>query len=176
MTENGPGARAVAAAQIDDIFLIKSDCWVARDFNPSAQVSQFTYGHQSSVDLEVLVQTRTPLDGTPAFHILRYFVNADVRLLKPEVKIEAKEPAEQDLLAVLRFTLAADYRCPKELAEDKDAIGAFARNAHFHVWPYLREEVQSVCGRLRIPRITLPVLRPDQAGNIPMDPQPQPAK
>jgi hypothetical protein len=150
----------VDAYEIQDVFLIRSECWVSRDFNQTEPFAVFTYGHQSGIEKEVLRQERKPTDGSEPFHVLRYLVRAEVRLLKPGVQPGETGPTDDDCLALMRFTVAADYRCPKESLEDKDAIGAFSRNAHFHAWPYLREEVQNACSRLRIPRITLPVLRP----------------
>ncbi|MGH8221175.1 MAG: hypothetical protein ACREUT_21795 [Steroidobacteraceae bacterium] len=167
-----PGARAVSIYQIEDVFLLRSEVWVARDFNPFQPMPEFTFGHSSGVENECIAQERTDPSRAISFHILRYFVGAEIRLLRPGVELDKEEPAEGSILAVLKFTLAADYRCPKEALEDKDAIGAFSRNAHFHAWPYMREEVHAACARLRIPRITLPMLKPDgspfiQAPSVP---------
>lgn len=164
MNEKSPGARAVDACEIQDAFVIRSECWVSRDYNQSAVPSAFTFGQQSGIEGEALAQERTPVDGKPSFHVLRYFVDAEIRLLKQGVNVEDREPVEDDFLAVLKFTLAVDYRCPQSFLGDKDAIGSFGRNAHFHAWPYLREEVHAACARMRLPRITLPMLKPEQAG------------
>lgn len=164
MNEKSPGARAVDACEIQDVFVVRSECWVARDYNQSAPPAEFTFGQQSGVEGEAQVQERTPVDGKPSFHILRYFVAAEVRLLKQGINVGEREPADDDFLAILKFVLATDYRCPRIVLEDKDAIGAFSRNAHFHAWPYLREEVHAACARMRLPRITLPMLKPEQAG------------
>lgn len=144
--------------------MIRSECWVSRDYNQSAPPSAFTFGQQSGIEGEAIVQERTPADGKPSIYVLRYFVDADIRLLKQGVNVSDREPVEDDFLAVLKFTLAVDYRCPQSLLGDKDAIGSFGRNAHFHAWPYLREEVHAACARMRLPRITLPMLKPVQAG------------
>lgn len=159
-----PGARAVDACEIQDVFVIRSECWVSRDYNQSAPLSSFTFGQQSGIEGEANVQERTPVDGKPSFHVLRYFVDAEIRLLKEGVNVSEREPVEDEFLAILKFTLAVDYRCPEDILADKQAIGAFGRNAHFHAWPYLREEVHAACARMRLPRITLPMLKPEQAG------------
>jgi hypothetical protein len=175
VSDPSPGVRAVDAFTLDDVFLINMECRVARDLNQSTPITEFSYAYQSGVDPQMLVQERTPLAGdnrTP-FHILRYYVTADVRLLKPGVQAENRDPTDDEILAVLKFTLATDYRCPKEKLEDKDAIGAFTRNAHFHAWPFLREEIHTACARLRIPRITLPMLKQDQKVLVKSDAQPK---
>jgi hypothetical protein len=159
-----PGARAVSAYEISDVFVVESDCWVDREINQTQQFPEIIYGHQSGVDPECLTQTRTPVGGGEPLYILRYFVHSEVRLLKPGTEpIEGRDPEKQELLAVLKFVFAADYHCSAEALEDQEAIGAFGRNAHFHVWPYLREEVHAACAKFRIPRITIPMIKPDQS-------------
>lgn len=170
MTEISPGARARDALEIQDVFVIRSECWVARDFNPSSPISEFTFGQQSGIEGEGLLQERTPVDGSPAVHIIRYFVTTEVRVLKPGVSVKDRDPVEDDFLAVIKMIFAADYQCPRELLEDREAIGAFSRNAHFHAWPYVREEVHAACARMRLPRITLPMIRPNQPAKLSASP------
>jgi hypothetical protein len=162
VTTTSPGERAVATYKIEDVFLVKADCWVARDNNQTAPPGEITYGHISGIDKNVLYQERTSAVDGSKITIIRYFVNTDVRLVKPGISVENREPTDEELLAVMKLTFAADYSCPKEAVKDSDAISAFSRNAHFHAWPYIREEVSAFCGRLRIPRVMLPMLRPDQ--------------
>jgi hypothetical protein len=63
-----------------------------------------------------------------------------------------------------------NYRCAAEALLVRDAIGAFSTNAQFHAWPFVREEIHAMCGRLRIPRLTIPMLKPaplnDASGNL----------
>jgi hypothetical protein len=110
----------------------------------------------------VLFQERTSTVDGSKLTIIRYFVNTDVRVLKPGISVENREPTDEELLAVIKLTFATGYSCPKEALQDRDAVSAFSRNAHFHAWPYIREEVNAFCGRLRIPRVMLPMLKPDQ--------------
>jgi hypothetical protein len=157
-----PGARAVAAYKIEDVFLVAAECWVSRDNNQGAQPTEITYGHFSSVDETVMHLERTSILDGKKLYILRYFVIADVRLLKPGVSVENRDPTQEELLAGIKLTFATDYSCSPEALQDTDALGAFSRNAQFHAWPYIREEVSAFCGRLRIPRVMLPMLKPDQ--------------
>ena len=165
VNEKSPGARAVEAFQIEDVFLVASACWVARDLNTQAPITEFAYGFRSNVETEVLVQERADASGENSFFVLRYYVKAEVRLLKPGIQASKPEDyADENTLAALQFTVATDYRGPQELVKDQVVIGAFSRNAHFHAWPYLREEVHATCSRLRVPRVTLPLLKPNQLG------------
>lgn len=160
------GTRAVSMFEIEDVFLVETKCSVARDLNQTAKLAEYTFAHQMAVDSECLWQTRTPVNGGEPFYVLRYFVNADVRLLKPEFRPGGEGPTDEDSIAVLKFTIAVDYRCPKEAQDDAESVGAFTRNACFHAWPYVRAEVHSACDRLRIPRLTLPMLKVDQKPSV----------
>ena len=162
MSTPSPGARAVAACKIEDVFLVAAECWVSRDNNQGAQPTEITYGHFSSVDEKVMHIERTSIPDGKKVNILRNFVIADVRLLKPGVSVENRDPTPEELLAAIKLTFATDYSCSSEALQDADAVGAFSRNAQFHAWPYIREEVSAFCGRLRIPRMMLPMLKPDQ--------------
>lgn len=169
MSNPSAGARAVVAYEIDDVVLIESACKVGRDFNPTMLLSEARFAHRIAIDQEVMSQTRTPVPAGEPFHLIRYFLRTEVYLLKPGV--EPKEPPTADeFMASLNFVFAIDYRCTKQDMEDRDAIGAFSANAQFHAWPFVREEIHAMCGRLRIPRLTIPMLKPvpmdDASGNM----------
>jgi len=157
-----PGARAVASFELEEIFLISTECWVARDYNPTAPIVDFVYGHRSAVEDGALIQERIPVGTEAPIYVLRYFVDADIRVLKPGMKFEEHEPTDEQTLAVVKMKMGADYRCPKEMAEDIEVVGAFTRNVQYHVWPYIRESAHSFFLRLRIPRLVLPMMRPEQ--------------
>lgn len=156
-----PGARAVAAFEIEDVFCVESQTSVARDFNPSEPIQQIEVTQSGAVEPAVLKQTRTPLDGSPSFTLLRYFVITEVALYPGEAPSSVEESAKREPLARIRFVHATDYRCPSSVVDDTDAIGAFSRNAVFHAWPFVREAVHAACSRLRVPPVTLPMLKPN---------------
>jgi hypothetical protein len=161
VSQPSPGARAVGAYEIEDVVLIESACKVDRDFNPTMHIKEAQFAHRFSIGHEVLSQTRTPIAEGEAYHLIRYFLTTEVHLLKPDVKPK-ESPTADDFMASLSFVFAIDYRCTKEDMGDVDAIGAFSTNAQFHAWPFVREEIHTMCGRLRIPRLTIPMLKPVQ--------------
>jgi hypothetical protein len=163
------GARAVVAYEIDDVVLIECACKVDRGFNPTMLISEAQFAHRVSMDHEVMSQTRTPVGNGESFHLVRYFLSTEVHLLKPDAKPK-ESPTADDFMASLNFVFGIDYRCTKEDMGDPEAIGAFSANAQFHAWPFVREEIHAMCGRLRIPRLTIPMLKPvlidDDSGNL----------
>lgn len=71
-----------------------------------------------------------------------------------------KEKAEKGrrLLAHVEGELVAWYAMKEPLSEE--ILREFAlKNCGIHVWPYWREFVTSTCDRLRIPRVTLPIVQ-----------------
>jgi len=161
---SGPGARAVAAYKIEDVFLVTADCSVSRDLNQTAisLSTELTYGQFSSVEESVLRQQRVSVKDGNQINIIRYYITTDVRFVRPGVALENREPTEEEHFARIKLTFAADYSCSQQNFDDTEAIGAFSRNAQFHAWPYIREEVSAFCGRMRLPRVMLPMWKPDQ--------------
>jgi hypothetical protein len=158
-----PGERAVAAYEIDDVFLVESTCRIETDFNQSQQFNETAILHRIKLRPNILLQSRTPLDTAQStIYLIRYLVEGEVYFLKNDVKPipDAPEIPEGDTFGRILLTFAADYRCTKEQHEERDAISAFGRNAVFHVWPYWREGVHANAARMRLPHITIPMLKP----------------
>ncbi|HTF45251.1 MAG TPA: hypothetical protein VK641_15195 [Terriglobales bacterium] len=158
MSDPSPGARAVVAYEIEDVVLIECGAKLARDFNPTMFIKNVQFAHRTWIDGEVLSQDRVPVADGEQYHLLRYFLSTEVHLLKPDV-IPKEEPTAEDFMASFNFVFAIDYRCAKEATADLEAIGSFTANAQFHAWPFVREEIHTMCGRLRIPRLTIPMLK-----------------
>lgn len=159
MTESNPGQRAVDAYEIDDVFLVESSCRVQRDFNQSALLPELGLQHRAIIEPTVSQQVRTPIDGGQEIYIIRYFITGELRVLRDGVPHDKSDVADDETLAVLKLSFAADYRCRKEAFSDKSAIEAFGETAIFHVWPYWREAVHAFGARMRLPRITIPMMK-----------------
>lgn len=160
MNDSAPGSRAVNALEIEDVFVVSTTMRIDRDFNPTEEIAELAIGQRVEVDRNVMHQLRTFKNGTDEVNFVRYFVEADLRVLKPGVKPDAGELKDSDVLAEMNFVFAADYRCPADVPKDHAALGAFSTNAAFHVWPYVREAVHNACARMRLPRVTIPMLKP----------------
>lgn len=156
-----PGDRAVAGCEIDDVFLVFSQCQVDRQFNQSAVQSEEGAALQKvAIDSSILIQTRTllpPNDGQ--VFILRYYVRGEVIYPAPGKSLDESNVVKEDVLAHLIHEFAVDYRCPKEFLDDKKAVQAFGKNALFHVWGFWREAVIADSGRFRLPRLIIPMMR-----------------
>lgn len=71
---------------------------------------------------------------------------------------DSESPKE---LANLRATFVLQYAVPGDLAFEPEALRQFAwLNGAYNAWPYWRELVQSVAGRIGLGALTVPVFRP----------------
>jgi hypothetical protein len=115
------------------------------------------------VDEKVFTQLRAP-DNAPEdkFMVLRYFVKAEVQIAKPGSEPPKQEMREDERLANIEFMFAVDYRCNFNEPPSAESLGAFTKNVVFHMWPYWREAVHAECARMRLPAITIPMLKPGQ--------------
>ncbi len=161
MSSASPGERSVEALEIVDVFLVSSTCTIARDFNPQEQIpANVASAHRIRSEETVLHQVRVVLDAEKTkINVIRYFINAEVHVGKPGVEFPDGNLSDDDALSRMVFVFAADYRV--ESVPDAEMLSAFGKNAVFHVWPYWREAVHSACAKLRLPPITIPMLKPN---------------
>jgi hypothetical protein len=162
-----PGARAVSVCEIDDVFLTEISCTVDGEFTPGQVMAEVACQHSFAVEQRALMQTRT-LSGPPdtVIYVLRYFTRGEVSILKPGVPIPsppaASDISDKDLLARLVHKFAVDYVCPQGFFDDQAAVSSFSKQAAFHAWAFWREAVTTDAARLRLPKVTIPMLKPVQ--------------
>ena len=157
---NSPGNRAASVCEINDIFLVESKCRVARDFNQTELMPRVTFQHRLLPDKEGLAQVRKDAGSGDDINIIRYFIDGGLRVLRPNVVPEDSQDLKmEDVLAEITVKIAVDYTCPKDLLEDTEAIGAFSANAVFHAWAYWRSIIHSFSDEMRLPRVTLPMMK-----------------
>lgn len=73
---------------------------------------------------------------------------------------ESDEQSDRELV-VLDATFQLIYSLPLELTVEEECYKHFAEiNGPYNAWPYWRELVQSVTGRVGLAGITIPVFRP----------------
>jgi hypothetical protein len=152
----------VTAVEINDVFLIEARCNVSRDFNQTELARRIAFQHRLTPDGEGVFQIRNDALSGTEINIIRYFIDGGLRVLRPGATSNAATEIEfkpEDVLAEILVKIAVDYNCPKALLEDRDAIGAFSKNAVFHAWPYWRSIVHSFSDQMRLPRVTIPMLR-----------------
>lgn len=97
--------------------------------------------------------------------ILRVHVTAGVRFVGDETEDEHENKLE-DLGARIKAEIVANFVAEYSLNDkelSKEALSEFSvRNASFHVWPYWREYLHSMTGRMRLPEVVLPMFQLQQ--------------
>jgi hypothetical protein len=169
MSTPSPGARAVSALEISDVFLVESRCYIARDFNPMEQNPRLTFQHKISPEKNVLVQIRKEAHSDEELNVVRYFIDGGFRVLRPNVAADQGHAAQADVLAEIIVKMAVDYLCPRDFFDDQAAMGAFSKNAVFHSWSYWRTIIHSLSDHMRLPRLTLPMLRQQTTSPIELE-------
>ena len=167
MSPESPGARAVALYELEDIFLIECQCHSDSEFNPTQVIPVMPVQQQLQVGKSVLLQRRSPVDGSADILIVRYLVSGRLALNNPGDSAQrGSDDTKPRPFAELALTFAADYRCPGGEFPKADEIGAFRRNVALHVWPYVREAVSDFASRMRLPRVTVPMMKPNPPASI----------
>lgn len=146
------------------------------EYQRAAQVARFVELQDVSlvsVDSKLLVTKQQFLSGAAAVlettHSATYEFAAETNSLIVFVSLNAglsEERGDQTKPLVLRvsasFRLEYAFRAKGGPAENERDLffGAFANvNGTYNVWPYFRELVQSLTGRMGLPPIVIPVFR-----------------
>jgi hypothetical protein len=163
-----PGARAVDACDIDDVFLVHVGCSVDEEFIPNPALTQFGCVHKFTVEPRALLQTRKLSDPPDTVvHAVRYYARGEVSILKADAPApNLPEVKPEHILATISHLFAVDYVCPESLLKDRAAVSAFSKNVAFNAWPFWREAVLSDCARLRLPKVMIPMMKPNQPKQV----------
>jgi hypothetical protein len=96
-------------------------------------------------------------------HWYKFSYSAGVRVVRE--LIEGEELGDDDVLVEIKATFDVFYASEVEVSSD--ATDAFAdQNVQYHVWPFWREYVHSVCGRIGVaPSIEVPSYIISRAAN-----------
>lgn len=86
---------------------------------------------------------------------------AGIFLILASIDVKIKPPdGEEKPLVRIRTKLELRYRVPSDFVLVKKELNAFGRvNAVYNAWPYFREIVQNMTGRMDLPPLILPVFR-----------------
>lgn len=152
-------ARAIEALAIQDVYLHALRLEPADEFEPRAHAQgsvNFAWGARNADVLEVV----NDANGELAVRFWRVYFETKCRILKivAEDLKDGAQPKDEDVLCVIEATFIADYLMTSNV--DEEALQEFAsKNVSYHVWPYWRELLHDVAGRMRLPTITLPFHR-----------------
>lgn len=166
---------AARALDIEAVFLRASAIRCREGFMPQfieddlSLIPQFRVGPTGKLHIVTATHKET---GDTAKTVMFYFA-AGVRLTdgtSGEAEEQQDDVAGDVAYVEIESEFCAQYRLHEGADEEelRPALEEFGRyNVSYHVWPYWREYVQSVCLRIGIPPIPVPMYR---------IPQPQPER
>ena len=153
--------KAINSLIIEDIYLHQSQSSISPDFDPKVANQQLSV--QFRIGAKKIQQLEVQREGEKETNkIYRIFVDAGLRLVQADLTDEIlKNPQEVEKFVKAEITaiFVTEYRLTQD-ALDKEAVEEFAKqNAGFHAWPYWREFAHSMCKRMLLPEIILPMYR-----------------
>lgn len=136
---------AINNLEIKNIFINRS---VAEHVNGDPLLTDF---ENVFVDLSHQVKKSVVLlDTENRKQLLRIYISFGVKW--------KEEQYSDEVLSQIAVEYILEYALKKELSQD--CVNEFAlKNSMFHVWPYWREYLGSLCDRLNLPKITLPTVQ-----------------
>lgn len=161
---------AAKALDIETVFLRASEIRCKEGFLPQFIEDDLSLVPQYRVDpkSKVHVVTAENKETSDSKKTVMYYFSAGVRLIDGAMLDSAEN--EEDLpdeavYVEIETEFSAHYGLKRD-ANEKElrlALAEFGQfNIGYHVWPYWREYVQSVCARMGIPPIPVPMYQMPQ--------------
>lgn len=166
MTTDSALQRAIDALSIRDVFIVRSESWLADGFEPQYNEPnslQVSWKHSVPQSQVATLETDT---GEKQL-LFRVIVDMGMRLNPSSASEESTQPDKQEqatddstTCACIEARFIAEYEMQEQLEPDEDAKRAFAlQNASYHVWPYWREYLMSQCMRMNLPKVAVPAVQ-----------------
>lgn len=131
------------------IYLRASEIRLHPDFHPHVEQKDLLVQYKARHLSEYKLISTANDEGK----LVEFFFEAGVRLVDEKAEKESDDFVQVEITA----TFSSEYLLKDHDAFDKEAFEEFlAHNVRHHVWPYWREYVQSVCGRMGLPIISVP--------------------
>ncbi len=127
------------------VFLVNSDLYLFDEYSFGSQIE----GARQSLKALLAIAMDEREDGKAVRYRFRY--DLGVRYTDQDL--------DEDDEGFLKIEIAAEfeahYLCDERLPDEE--IELFAKlNVPYNIWPYWREYVQNICGRMGVPLINIP--------------------
>lgn len=153
--------RAQRSLAVNDVYVCDVHAYADRDYDPTALLPQ-PINVQMRVNQAGDAQVIASDADSGATHVVRYFVETGLRILKAAADQNAEEIPQEQILAEVTATFVLRYLWTSKDEPATNLLAAFSENAIHHMWPYWREFLQASTGRLRVPPFVLP-MRPGRS-------------
>lgn len=153
---------AIRCTSIQDVYMRNSNMQIADGFDPIFSQQELAVQFMQR-PLKAETADLTSEDGDH-FKLLRVevimgvrFVDADAATSTDDTTDIEDDAAQQTVKAELSSNFVAEYLITcEELSQE--AINEFSQsNAGFHIWPYWREYLHTMCNRCKLPPVVMPM-------------------
>lgn len=149
---------AIKKMELLDIYLNEGRLTRDKNFDSGVSLQQIRQQNKLAVTADIL---GTEEDAEEKGGLLRALVTVGLRFVP--VSDENNEESDGDLAvhAEVEATFCAVYRYSDKMTDDE--IAEFLRfNAVHNVWPFWREHVLRVSAEAKLPRPSIPLMRPKE--------------
>lgn len=162
--------RAIDAMELLDIYLNEGRLIRDKNFDYGAQLQDVRQQSKLSVTADILSSANGQGDTGKRGAILRALVTVGVRFVATAGEGIEDEKSQKDqkgqpgstVMGEIEATFCAMYRYSNELSDDE--LAEFLRfNAVHNVWPFWREHALRVAAESKLPRPSIPLMKPQNA-------------
>lgn len=155
-------SKVIEHVELVDIYLNDGSVTRDKNFDQGAVPADLQQQSKLSVSADILAGDA----GEAEVFLLRALVTAGVRFVaKPESRENMEEGSDTPgsaVLAEIEATFCALYRYKEDLSDDE--LNEFLSfNAIHNVWPFWREHALRVAAEAKLPRPTVPLMKPKKA-------------
>ena len=153
---------AISCLAIQDVYTRGHSLTTAPDYDP--KFNPGTLGVQLRAHVQsgqIITLLNNEAQKETSTRLLRVHVDTGLRLVSGADANQSPETGDTAPPNTVRAELTAQFvaeyliTCPDLSDEARNVF--VERNAAFHVWPYWRELIESVCARARLPLVILPM-------------------
>lgn len=153
---------AISCLAIQDVYIRGHSLITAPDYDPKFNPGTLSVQLRAHVQSGQIINLRNneAQEEVPT-RLLRVHVDTGLRLVSGADANQSPETGDTAPPNTVRAELTAQFvaeyliTCPDLSDEARNVF--VERNAAFHVWPYWRELIESVCARARLPLVILPM-------------------
>ena len=147
---------AIRCLAVQGVYLRETQFTQSNDFDATLpQGFELAVQHRAVPEALHLVEIKE--DGTDVKHnLMNVRFSCGLRLIDAH-RVKDNDPAT-GVVGEIAATFVAQYLILPDTKPSRAALDAFAKsNAGYHVWPYWREYIQSICARAGLPVVTIPM-------------------
>jgi len=147
---------AIKKMELLDIYLNESKLSRDKDFDSGAPAQDLRQQNKLAVEADILGTEDNPDDQSG---LLRALVTVGLRFVSSPDQNDDKANEKPAVRAEIEAKFCALYRYSEEMTDDE--IAEFLRfNAVHNVWPFWREHALRVSAESKLPRPSIPLMRP----------------